>query len=70
MRRFLCRMGMVSALAFSAAMPLSAAGPVEDCYDRVIDRCAAAMEEAAWYEDVAIGIMCSGMLAGCTTVAF
>ena len=52
-------------LSLSVAVPASA-DPVSDCYNAVLDRCAEALEDARWYEKVAIGILCTGLLAGCT----
>lgn len=70
MRRSLRILGMASVLTFAATVPLAAAGPVEDCYDRVLERCDAALAEAKWYEKIAIGALCTGLLAGCTGSVF
>lgn len=59
-RTTLLAMSLSTAVAFPAA-----AGPVEDCYNAVLDRCAAAMEDANIVERFALGVICSGMLAGC-----
>jgi hypothetical protein len=40
------------------------ASPV-DCYDRVLANCDDALEAASWWEKPAVGIFCTGMLAGC-----
>jgi hypothetical protein len=50
----------------ATAQPV-AAETVADCYNKVLTRCAAAMEDARWYEKVAVGVFCSAMLAGCNT---
>ena len=65
--RFLYSLLLVGAIA-SAGKPL-AAETVADCYEKVLDKCAYAMDGARWYEKVAIGILCSAMLAGCNTTA-
>jgi hypothetical protein len=56
---------MLAAGLTMSAQPLAAA-TVQDCYDYVITKCADAMEDANFVEKVAIGIVCSSMLAGCT----
>lgn len=38
---------------------------VEDCYSAVLDDCADAMDGAGWITRWAIGIICTGLLAGC-----
>ena len=38
---------------------------VSDCYDRVAGTCADAMEDSNYLERFALGLMCTGMLAGC-----
>jgi len=69
MLRRLRTVGLASALAVVLAVPASA-GPVEDCYDAVINRCDAALDGAKWYEKVAVGAACTLMLAGCAGAAF
>jgi len=62
---------LLAAFALLAAGPtVSYAETVADCYDRVNWQCYQAMRDAKWYEKVAIGAYCSGMLAGCTTELF
>ena len=63
--RFIYTLLLVGAIA-SAGKPL-AAETVADCYDKVLTKCADAMDGARWYEKVALGILCSAMLAGCNT---
>jgi hypothetical protein len=63
--RFVFSLLLVGAIA-SAGKPL-AAETVADCYDKVLTKCADAMDGAKWYEKVALGILCSAMLAGCNT---
>lgn len=60
-----------------AAFALMAAGPtvtyaekVSECYDKVTWDCHQAMKEAKWFEKIALGAVCTGMLAGCTTQLF
>ena len=36
-----------------------------DCYDRVIAMCDDALDDARFWEKPAIGLFCTGMLAGC-----
>jgi hypothetical protein len=55
----------VTALA-TAARPL-AAQTVAECYEKVLTLCAAAMEDARWYEKAALGVVCTAMLVGCNT---
>lgn len=56
---------MLAAGLTLSAQPLAAA-TAQDCYDYVLTRCADAMDGANFFEKVAIGIVCSSMLAGCT----
>lgn len=60
----------LAALALTASLsaPLLADETVSECQDRVITDCAAALEDANWVEKVAIGVVCTGRLAGCSTV--
>jgi hypothetical protein len=60
----------LAALALTASLsaPLLAEETVSQCQDRVISDCAAALEDANWIEAVAIGVVCTGRLAGCSTV--
>jgi len=41
------------------------AGPVEECYDEVLTLCDDALEDSAWWQKPAVGLFCTGMLAGC-----
>jgi hypothetical protein len=50
----------------ATAQPV-AAETVADCYNKVLTRCAAAMEDANFFERVAVGVFCAGMLLGCNT---
>jgi hypothetical protein len=50
----------------ATAQPV-AAETVADCYNKVLDRCADALDGARWYEKPAIGILCTAMLVGCNT---
>lgn len=43
---------------------------VADCYERVTELCADAMDGARWYERFAVGVLCTGMLAGCAAETF
>jgi len=54
------------ALSTTMAAPASA-GPLEDCYDAVLDRCAEAMKDANPLEKFALGVICTGMLVGCAS---
>jgi hypothetical protein len=38
---------------------------VADCYAEVMDTCNDALEDASWWEKPAVGLFCTGMLAGC-----
>ncbi len=38
---------------------------VSECYDKVIQKCADAMEDANYLERFSLGLVCTGMLAGC-----
>lgn len=66
MRRSIRSLMFVSVLSFSAAVPLAAAGPVEDCYDRVLTLCDAALKDSNWAEKIAVGVACTVMIADCT----
>ena len=63
--RFAFSLLLVGAIA-SAGQPV-AATTVAECYEKVLTKCADAMDGARWYEKVALGILCSAMLAGCNT---
>ena len=41
------------------------AGETTDCFWEVQERCDDALEEAKWWEKPAVGLVCTGMLAGC-----
>ena len=60
----------LGALALSASFsaPLLAAETVSECQGRVIFECADALSDANWVEKVAIGVVCTGRLAGCGTI--
>ena len=62
---------MVAATAtMLAATHLSAqSSSVADCYERVLAMCNEALENAKWWEKPAIGLLCTGMLAGCAAEA-
>lgn len=59
----------LAALALTASLsnPLLAES-VGDCQDRIIFQCADAMSDSNWAERVALGIVCAGRLAGCSTI--
>lgn len=38
---------------------------ISDCYDSVLNMCGDAMEDANYLERFALGLVCTGMLAGC-----
>jgi hypothetical protein len=59
---------LVAAVAVigATAQPVVAAD-VADCYNKVLDRCADALDGARWYEKPAIGVLCAAMLVGCNT---
>lgn len=61
-----------AAIAGSLMLPtgVSAAESVADCYERVTLLCADAMEDANWLERFAVGVICTGMLAGCAGETF
>jgi hypothetical protein len=60
----------LAALALTASLsaPLLAEETVTQCQDRIISECARAMEDSNWAERVALGIVCTGRLAGCSTI--
>ena len=41
------------------------AGPVFDCYNDVMETCDDALEASSWWQKPAVGLLCTGMLAGC-----
>jgi hypothetical protein len=41
------------------------ASETNDCYQEVLATCNDALEDASWWEKPAIGLFCTGMLAGC-----
>lgn len=58
----------VATVLLALALPTNAyAETVADCYEKVLKLCADAMEESNWFERFAVGVMCTGMLAGCNT---
>jgi hypothetical protein len=38
---------------------------VATCYDKVMGSCNEALEASSWWEKPAVGLLCTGMLAGC-----
>lgn len=56
---------MLAAGLTLSAQPLAAA-TTQECYDYVLKECSNAMSDANFIEKVAIGIICTSMLAGCT----
>jgi hypothetical protein len=44
-----------------------AAETVADCYEKVLNMCAEALEGARFYEKPIIGAMCTAMMLGCST---
>lgn len=55
------------ALALTLAAPL-AAETVSECQNRVIRECAAALEDSNWAEKIAVGVFCTGRIAGCSAI--
>lgn len=55
----------VFTLAVGAFTSPLVAGPVEDCFNEVLALCDDALEEASWWEKPAVGLFCTGMMAGC-----
>jgi hypothetical protein len=56
--------GYLAVLLGAFATPVHASEKLE-CYRGVLDDCEAWMEDARWYEKLAIGAVCAGMLVGC-----
>lgn len=56
---------VIFTLAIGAFTSPVFAGPVEDCYDKVLRTCDQALEESAWWEKPAVGLLCTLMLGGC-----
>jgi len=52
-------------LAMGAATSPVVGYGVSECYDRVLQECNDALEQSNYLEKVAVGLMCTGMLAGC-----
>lgn len=65
MKHHLFRLFGAVGLAATVSAPL-AAETVSQCQERVIANCADAMEDANVFERVALGVFCSGLLAGCS----
>jgi hypothetical protein len=63
-------LGALGALTLMAATasPLLAKETVEQCENRVIFECDAALEESNWAEKIAVGIVCSARLLACSGV--
>ena len=58
---------LVSALTIATgSLSGLAAETVGECQERVIESCAEAMEDARFYERVAVGLLCTGLLVGCS----
>ena len=61
---------LVYSLVLAGALTISAqplaAKTVQECYDYVLKECSNAMSDANFIEKVAIGIICTSLLAGCT----
>jgi len=38
---------------------------ISECYDKVLRHCNDALEESNYLEKMAVGLICTGMLAGC-----
>jgi len=55
----------VFTLALGAFASPVFASETNDCYQEVLRDCNDALEEASWWEKPAIGLFCTGMLAGC-----
>lgn len=52
-------------LALGAFATPAVGDSVADCYETIIHQCADAMEDANYLERFSLGLMCTGMLAGC-----
>lgn len=65
MQQQLIRLVGALAMATVFAAPL-AAETISECQERVIAHCAQAMEDANWAERIALGVFCTGRLAGCS----
>jgi len=55
----------VLTLAIGAFTSPVFAGDVFDCYTDVIESCDDALASSNWLQKIAVGVMCSGMMAGC-----
>lgn len=60
----------LAALALTASLsaPLLAEETISQCQGRVISECASALEDSNWIEAVAVGVVCTGRLVGCSTI--
>ena len=58
---------VMGALLFTATMagPLLATETAEQCLERVIRDCDAALADARWYEQVPLGLLCTALIAKC-----
>jgi len=58
---------VMGALLFTATMagPLLASDTVTRCMEGVLRDCNAALSDAAWWEQVPIGLLCTGLIAKC-----
>ena len=55
------------AIASAGVLPGAVEASRESCYDKVLRDCAEAMEDSNYIQRFALGVICSGMLAGCST---
>lgn len=60
----LLRAGFLALLLAVAPVPAQA-NETSDCCRDVVSDCAGAMEGGRWYERFAVGVICTGMIAGC-----
>lgn len=60
---------LLLSLAFVGGASPAAASP-DECWEKVINWCADAMEDANWIERFAIGEVCSVMIVGCAGAIF
>ena len=60
-----CRTMAIATLVVGGIAAPALASETNDCYREVLFACADALEEASWWEKPAVGLFCTGMLAGC-----
>ena len=65
LRKNLRTLGLVTALSVSAVAPLSA-DEYDACLKSVVSYCDDALEDAKWYERIAVGTFCASMVVGCS----